>query len=75
MHGGSLREGQISFLSEGGEGTVGRFQKGNDLGPGSERLRLSALPDPDGEGLVNPSQGIWLNPTESVESLCIFLIF
>lgn len=56
---------------------MGRFQKRGGLGPGSERKtrRLQAPPDPDGEGLVNPSQRIWLNPTESVESQCVFLIF
>lgn len=73
---GALREGLISFLGERLERIVGRFQKRDDLGPGLEMkmMRLQALPDPDGKSLADPSQGIWLKPTQSVESPCIFLI-
>lgn len=53
------------------------FQKRGDLGPGLEikNMRLQVMPDPDGKGLINPSQEIWLNPIQTVESLCVLLIF
>lgn len=72
---GVPREGQSTFLSEGGEETVGGFQTRGDLGPELEikNMRLQVAPDPDGEGLVNPSQEIWLDPTQSMEALCVFL--
>ena len=74
MHDGSS-EGGTKYVSEGGEETVGRFQTRGDLGPELEikNMRLQVAPHPDGEGLVNPSPEIWLDPTQSMGALCVFL--
>lgn len=72
---GLLREGQISFLGEGGGGWWGGFKKKVVWDWGGEKDYEAASPaDPNGEGRVSPSRGIWHNPPESMESLCVVLI-